>query len=51
MAVETRSFYPALTRHVTPTAWGSHVVSYTSDMGDNGPILTLLHGYPQSAFM
>ncbi|KAK3385662.1 alpha/beta hydrolase [Podospora didyma] len=51
MSLETRNFYPTLTRHVTPTASGSAVVSYTSDLGDGGPILTLIHGYPQSSFI
>ncbi|KAK0625014.1 Alpha/Beta hydrolase protein [Bombardia bombarda] len=51
MALETRNFYPQLKRHVTPTSSGSDVVSYTSDLGDGGPILTLIHGYPQSAFI
>ena len=51
MAVETRNFYPSLERHVTPTSSGSEVVSYTSDLKNGGPILTLIHGYPQSAYM
>ncbi|KAH8890286.1 alpha/beta hydrolase [Thozetella sp. PMI_491] len=51
MAVETRNFYPSLTRHVTPTKSGSDVVSYISDLKNGGPILTLIHGYPQSAFI
>ncbi|KAJ4390333.1 hypothetical protein N0V85_007330 [Neurospora sp. IMI 360204] len=49
--LETRNFFPALQRNVTPTASGSEVVSYTSDLGNGGPILTLIHGYPQSAFI
>jgi len=49
-SIETRNFFPALQRNVTPTASGSTLVSYTSDLG-TGPILTLIHGYPQSAFM
>lgn len=49
--VETRNFYPALQRNVMPTSSGSVVVSYTSDLGNGGPILTLIHGYPQSALM
>jgi len=51
MAVETRNFYPELQRHATPTESGSAVVSYTSDLGGDSPILTLIHGYPQSAYM
>lgn len=50
-ALETRDFYPELQRNVTFTASGSHVVNYTSDLGGQVPILTLIHGYPQSAFM
>ncbi|KAK1782282.1 Alpha/Beta hydrolase protein [Copromyces sp. CBS 386.78] len=49
--IETRNFFPALQRNVTPTASGSEVVSYTSDLGNGGPILTLIHGYPQSALI
>ncbi|KAK0724405.1 alpha/beta hydrolase [Lasiosphaeris hirsuta] len=50
-SLETRNFFPALQRNVTPTPSGSTVVSYTSDLGDGSPILTLIHGYPQSAFI
>ncbi|KAK3348823.1 alpha/beta hydrolase [Lasiosphaeria hispida] len=49
--LEARNFFPALQRNVTPTPSGSTVVSYTSDLGDGKPILTLIHGYPQSAFI
>lgn len=49
--LESRSFYPELQRNVTPTKSGSKVVSYTSDMGVGKPIVTLIHGYPQSAYM
>ncbi|KAK3949575.1 Alpha/Beta hydrolase protein [Pseudoneurospora amorphoporcata] len=49
--IEIRNCFPALQRNVTPTASGSEVVSYTSDLGDGGPILTLIHGYPQSALI
>lgn len=48
--VETRNFFPTLKRSATPTSSGSTVVSYTSDRG-TGPILTFIHGYPQSAFI
>ncbi|KAK5659481.1 hypothetical protein OQA88_682 [Cercophora sp. LCS_1] len=48
--LEARNFFPALQRNVTPTPSGSTVISYTSDLG-TGPILTLIHGYPQSAFI
>jgi hypothetical protein len=49
--LESRNFYPNLKRVVTPTASGSDVVSYISDLGPDTPVLTLIHGYPQSAFM
>jgi pimeloyl-ACP methyl ester carboxylesterase len=45
-----KNIYPQLTQHITPTSSGSTVCSYTSDLG-TGPILTLIHGYPQSAFI
>ena len=48
--IEARNFFPSLCRTVTPTPSGSNVVSYSHDRGDNGPILLLIHGYPQSAF-
>lgn len=51
MSMESRNFYPNLRRNVTPTPSGSKVVSYSSDLGNGSPILTLIHGYPQSAFM
>lgn len=50
-ALEDRHFYPNLKRNVTDTSSGSRVVSYMSDLGPDVPILTLIHGYPQSAFM
>ncbi|KAI4726677.1 alpha/beta hydrolase [Aureobasidium sp. EXF-10728] len=38
-------------RHVfSPTSSGSTVVSYTKDLGE-GPVLWLVHGYPQSAYI
>ncbi|KAB5546948.1 alpha/beta hydrolase [Coniochaeta sp. 2T2.1] len=49
--VETRNFFPKLQRNTTPTASGSHVVNYTSDLGPDSPVLTLIHGYPQSAYI
>jgi hypothetical protein len=48
---ETRNFYPSLQRNSTKTVVGGTIVSYTSDLGDGGPVLTLIHGYPQSSFM
>lgn len=50
MSVETRNFFPNLQRNTTSTASGSQVVSYTSDLGKDTPILMLIHGYPQAAF-
>ncbi|KAG9562993.1 alpha/beta hydrolase, partial [Aureobasidium melanogenum] len=37
-------------RDVTPTSSGSTVVSYAKDLGE-GPVLWLVHGYPQSAYI
>ncbi|KAI5205287.1 alpha/beta hydrolase [Aureobasidium subglaciale] len=37
-------------RHVSTTASGSTVISYAKDLGE-GPVLWLVHGYPQSAYM
>lgn len=48
--VETKDFFPKLQRNVTPTSSGSKVVSYTSDLGPDKPIMTLIHGYPQSSY-
>jgi pimeloyl-ACP methyl ester carboxylesterase len=47
---EIKSIYPNLIQNLTQTSSGSTVCSYTSDLG-SGPILTLIHGYPQSAFI
>lgn len=49
--VDLKSLHPQLDKSFTETASGSTVCSYTSDIGGDGPILTLIHGYPQSAFM
>lgn len=49
-AVTTRNFFPELQRNVTSAAGNLRVVSYTSDLGSDVPIVTLIHGYPQSAF-
>lgn len=38
-------------RHVTPTSSGSTVVSYANDLGEGLPVLWLVHGYPQSAYI
>lgn len=48
--VETRHFFPKLQRNETSTSSGSTVVSYTTDLGPDTPIMTLIHGYPQSAY-
>lgn len=44
-----RSIYPNLKQSFVETSSGSKVCCYSSDLGQ-GPILTLIHGYPQSAF-
>jgi hypothetical protein len=49
--VDLKSLHPQLDKNFTETSSGSTVCSYTSDIGGDGPILTLIHGYPQSAFM
>ncbi|KIW12528.1 hypothetical protein PV08_09805 [Exophiala spinifera] len=51
-AVTTKSLYNSLglTHNVSKTSSGSEVHSYTSDLGPETPILTLIHGYPQSAY-
>ncbi|KIX03208.1 uncharacterized protein Z518_06760 [Rhinocladiella mackenziei CBS 650.93] len=52
-AAQTQSLYSSLnlTHNVTKTSSGSEVHSYTSDLGPDTPILTLIHGYPQSAYI
>jgi hypothetical protein len=47
--VETRHFFPNLKRNETQTSSGSKVVSYTTDLGPEKPIMMLIHGYPQSS--
>ncbi|KAJ9502967.1 hypothetical protein H2202_001119 [Exophiala xenobiotica] len=51
-AQTTRSLYSSLglTHNVSKTSSGSEVHSYISDLGPDMPILTLIHGYPQSAY-
>ncbi|KAK5221014.1 hypothetical protein LTR72_006572 [Exophiala xenobiotica] len=51
-AQTTRSLYSSLglTHNVSKTSSGSEVHSYISDLGPDVPILTLIHGYPQSAY-
>ncbi len=48
--VDLKSLLPQLNKTFTETSSGSTVCSYTSNIGGDGPILTLIHGYPQSAF-
>ena len=52
MAAKTLDFFKStgLTHNATKTTSGSEVHSYTSDLGPDSPVLTLIHGYPQSAF-
>ena len=52
MAAKTLDFFKSvsLTHNVTKTSSGSDVHSYTSDLGPDSPVLTLIHGYPQSAY-
>ena len=40
----------SLTHNISKTSSGSSVHSYTSDLGPESPVLTLIHGYPQSAY-
>ena len=40
----------SLKHNVTDTSLGSSLHSYTSDLGPGSPVLTLIHGYPQSAY-
>ncbi|SLM38940.1 alpha beta hydrolase [Lasallia pustulata] len=46
----SKTMYPKLKQDFVNTSSGSKVCCYTSDLG-HGPILTLIHGYPQSAFI
>jgi pimeloyl-ACP methyl ester carboxylesterase len=40
----------SLKHNISKTESGSEVHSYTSDLGPDKPVLTLIHGYPQSAY-
>lgn len=51
MSAKSKNFHPDLRRQETPTGSGSNVVSYSSDLGNDKPILILVHGYPQSSLM
>ncbi|EXJ87755.1 hypothetical protein A1O1_04681 [Capronia coronata CBS 617.96] len=52
-AAQTQSLYSSLNlvHNVSKTSSGSEVHSYISDLGQDTPILTLIHGYPQSAYI
>jgi pimeloyl-ACP methyl ester carboxylesterase len=52
MAEKTQTFFESSSfkTDTTPTSSGSTITSYTSDLGPSTPILTLIHGYPQSAY-
>ena len=53
MAAKSLDFFTKtlfLKHNVTDTASGSSLHSYTSDLGPDSPVLTLIHGYPQSAY-
>ncbi|EXJ82845.1 hypothetical protein A1O3_06660 [Capronia epimyces CBS 606.96] len=52
-AAQTQSLYSSfnLVHNVTKTSSGCEIHSYTSDLGPDAPILTLIHGYPQSAYI
>ena len=52
MAAKTLDFFKSsgLTHNVTDTSSGAKIHSYNSDLGPDTPVLTLIHGYPQSAF-
>lgn len=48
--VNLSTLHSFLKRQSTDTSQGGTVVSYTHDLGQ-GPVLWLVHGYPQSAYM
>ena len=53
MAAKTLELFTeqqGLKHNITETSSGSSVHSYTSDLGPDTPVLTLIHGYPQSAY-
>ncbi|KAL2434374.1 hypothetical protein ABEF95_005357 [Exophiala dermatitidis] len=52
-AAQTQALYQSrlLSHQVTETSLGSQIHSYVSDGGPDTPILTLIHGYPQSAYI
>lgn len=52
MAAKTLELFKSqsLSHNVNKTSSGSEVHSYISDLGPDSPVLTLIHGYPQSAY-
>lgn len=48
--VNLKTIHSFLARNETSTSSGSTVVSYSHDLG-KGPVLWLVHGYPQSAYI
>ncbi|GAB7354147.1 hypothetical protein MBLNU459_g4706t1 [Dothideomycetes sp. NU459] len=48
--INLSTLHSFLSRNSTPTSQGGTVVSYSHDIG-NGPVLWLVHGYPQSAYI
>ena len=44
------SLYPDLERHFTLTESGSTICSYAKRHSEDGPVVILIHGYPQSAY-
>jgi pimeloyl-ACP methyl ester carboxylesterase len=49
--VDLPSIYPDLERNFTTTGSGSTICSYSKKIPRDGPIVVLIHGYPQSAYM
>lgn len=48
---KSRLFYPELRQEFTETSGNSTICSYSHISDNDGPILVLIHGYPQSAYM
>jgi pimeloyl-ACP methyl ester carboxylesterase len=47
-----KTVLPWLQENNTPVpSTGGTVRSFTHDLGDNGPILICVHGWPQSSYM
>ena len=49
--VDPQNVYPDLKRTSTSTSSGSKVIAYSSILPGDGPIMTLIHGFPQAAYM